>query len=491
MREAINIVWFKRDLRTQDHEPLYLASNQDVPVLLLYIFDADAVHYKDMSPRHHRFVYQCLQEMNQSLDAAGHQVSICYGKSAAIFHAICEQFDVQNVYSYQESGPLHTWHTDKEVAAVFEQHKVVWSDLEKDGVVRALGSRKGWEDHWFDHIGSAIIENHFNWQGAVWKGSDAFELPVEFLAVISVKDSQMQPGGERAGWNYLHSFATERGRNYQRHISKPEYSRKSSSRLSPYIAWGSLSVRQVFHYVRFHPNYENNKRAYRAFLMRLQWRSHFIQKFEVECSYETACVNKGYELLEHEKNEDFIKAWEEGKTGYPLIDACMRALQQTGWINFRMRSMLVSFFCHHLDQDWRDGVYHIARLFLDYEPGIHYTQFQMQAGTTGVNTVRIYNPVKQSKDHDPKGRFIRTWVPELQECPDEFVHEPWTMTAIEQEMYDFKLGEKYPLPLVNLEESGRKARTKIWGHRKHKEVQEEKNRILAVHVKPGKSNGAS
>ncbi len=486
----MNIVWLKRDLRTQDHEPLHLASNAGLPIMLLYIFDSDVLQHQDASVRHHRFVYQSLTELNTNLEITGREISIHYGRSAEIFEAITADFDVQSVYSYQESGTECTWQIDKEVHAVLKANNSKWVEIEKDGVVRALGSRQGWEDHWFDHIGKTIIENSFEWQGVVWK-SEAFELPVHFLNEVTEKDSKMQPGGERAAWNYLHSFATERGKNYQRHISKPEHSRKSSSRLSPYIAWGNLSVRQIFHYVRFHPNYEANKRAFRAFLMRLQWRSHFIQKFEVECSYETQCVNKGYELLEHERNEAFIEAWKEGRTGYPLVDACMRALQQTGWINFRMRSMLVSFFCHHLDQDWRDGVYHIAQLFLDYEPGIHYTQFQMQAGTTGVNTVRIYNPVKQSKDHDPKGTFIRTWVPELKGIPDAFLHEPWTMTSFEQEMYDFRLGEKYPEPLVNLEESGRKARTKIWGHRKHKEVQEEKRRILAVHVKPGKSNGAS
>lgn len=490
MREPINIVWFKRDLRMQDHQPLFNAEQEGLPTLFMYIFDTDMMQHPDAAMRHHRFVYQSLLELNEALSERGHQIEVCYGKSLDVFRTLSEAFDVQTVFSYQESGTETSWKIDREITQFFKENKISWIETEKDGVIRGLRSRTGWEDHWFEQIGWKCIENKWNGQGVVWE-NEAFELPASFLELVKVKDPGMQPGGERAAWKYLHSFASERGRNYQKHISKPEFSRKSSSRLSPYIAWGNLSVRQVFQYVRLHPNYDSNKRAFNAFLMRLQWRSHFIQKFEVECSYETKCINQGYESLEHERNDHFIQAWKLGNTGYPMVDACMRALQQTGWINFRMRSMLVSFFCHHLDQDWRDGVYFIARLFLDYEPGIHYTQFQMQAGTTGVNTVRIYNPVKQSKDHDPKGTFIRKWVPELVAIPDQFLHEPWTMTPFEQEMYDFHLGENYPEPIVNLEESGRHARTKIWGHRKHKEVQDEKRRILAVHVKPGKSRGAS
>jgi deoxyribodipyrimidine photo-lyase len=147
-----------------------------------------------------------------------------------------------------------------------------------------------------------------------------------------------------------------------------------------------------------------------------------------------------------------------------------------------MRAMLVSVLCHHLDIDWRLGVYHLAQLFLDYEPGIHYPQFQMQAGTTGINTIRMYNPIKQSIEHDANGMFIKTWVSELRNAPENFIHEPWKMSELEQELYRVRMGLDYPLPLIDIEAAGRLARDKIWGHRKHALVQTENKRIVYKHT---------
>ncbi|WP_159023637.1 cryptochrome/deoxyribodipyrimidine photo-lyase family protein [Formosa sp. L2A11] len=480
-KESINIVWLKRDIRSQDHEPLFYAEQSELPYIIIYLFEPTLIEYPDTSPRHLKFIYHSINALNKTLEPFNRTVNLFYGEAITIFKYLNEAYHIKSIFSFRESGIQLTWERDKKVHSFCKEHAVIWKESQRDGILRGIKNRDDWNKQWHRKMHTPILQNNYS-TSKIGPLNHPFSLPIKLETELKTYPKQFQPAGELNAWRYLKSFADKRGSNYQKHISKPTESRLSCSRLSPYLAWGNISIKQAFQFVGTHPNGTKNDRAFSAMLTRLHWHCHFIQKFEVECSYETDCINKGYELLAHNKNEAFIKAWKTGTTGYPLIDACMRAVAQTGWINFRMRAMVVSFLTLNLDQDWRDGTYHLARQFLDYEPGIHYPQFQMQAGTTGVNTVRLYNPVKNSQEHAPEGLFIKKWIPELTNVPIAYIHEPWNMTMMEQTFCGVILGEDYPLPIVNLQESARMARDKIWGHKNHPAVQQEKNRILNTHV---------
>ncbi|KJS68063.1 MAG: deoxyribodipyrimidine photo-lyase/cryptochrome family protein [Serpentinimonas sp.] len=414
---ACHVLWFKRDLRLHDHAALVHAAQcaaaDGSPVLCLYALEPSLWAQPDAAALHYAFLRECLQDLQQELQAQGGDLLLWVGEVLPALDWLQQRVGVAALHTHQETGNAHTYARDRAVARWCRTHRVPWHEQVQFGVLRPLRQRSQWLPHWQTQMARPTLPlpTQVRWAsawGLVQKGAgEALGLATDY-ATFRVAD--LPPA--------------------------------SAFGLDPWVA----PLRQR------------------------GGRQQALQDWERFAHSGSAAYRGG-----------ISEALMQGRTGWPMVDACVAMLRQTGWLNFRMRAMLVSVAAYPLWLHWREVGLWLARHFLDYEPGIHWSQMQMQAGTTGINATRVYNPVKQAQDHDPQGQFVRHWLPAMRRVPDAWLFEPWRMPHSVQAHCGVQVGVDLALPLVELQAATRSAKARLHARRAQPEVRAAKAAIVERH----------
>ncbi|MEN0020466.1 MAG: FAD-binding domain-containing protein, partial [Planctomycetota bacterium] len=414
----MQLVWLKRDLRTRDH-PALDAALQHGPTAAVYIYEPSLWQQPEMSAAHLAFINECLADLRERLDALRVPLIFRVGEVTGALGRLHDRLRFSHLWSHEETGLAVTYERDRAVKRWCRDAGVPWTELPQTGVIRGLTDRDGWARRWQARMKDAPLpepepQAQMPDLGDLQLGDLAqpTDLGLKPSSMRGIEGFPVQQGGQSRALSLLDSFLNHRGVNYRADMATPNAGWDACSRLSTHLAWGSISIRTLHHATRerqaelrelklkaerdstpvpFDKRWQGSLTSFQG---RLRWHCHFMQKLETEPEIEHRNMNRAYDGVRTEDPSDWtadertrFDAWCAGQTGYPMIDAAMRCLHSSGWMNFRMRSMLVSFASYHLWLHWKPTATFLAQHFLDFEPGIHFSQFQMQSGVTGINTV--------------------------------------------------------------------------------------------------------
>ena len=478
------LVWFKRDLRWQDHAPLAYAA-QRAPVRCVYVIEPAMWLQPDMALQHFEFIRESLQALDQHLRSFGGSLEVHIGAVPDVLNQLWQEAPFSELCSHEETGNGFTFARDRQVADWCQEKQLSWREFPQFGVVRRLKNRKLWLALWEKHMQSPMqnpVALRF------WRSTPGKPFAMTAPSHLKHDPPLRQRGGRDLALATLHGFLHARSLGYRGGISSPISAPDACSRLSAYLAWGCVSMREVVQQTRacldqLPPQAMRHRSGLKAFISRLYWHCHFIQKLESEPDIEWHNMHRGYDdLREAEFNFEHFEALKAARTGWPMVDASVTMLRETGWLNFRMRAMLVSVAAYPLWLHWRPVGEWLATQFLDYEPGIHWSQMQMQSGTTGMNTTRVYNPIKQAQDHDPFGQFVRNWLPTLRSVPDSWLFQPWLMPENLRANTVLKPGTEIIQPIVDLAITSREAKQRLHARRQNPAVKAGKQAVIEKHA---------
>jgi deoxyribodipyrimidine photo-lyase len=508
------VVWFKRDLRTQDHAPLQHAvwrtrqsgttGPQRDSVLCLYIHEPSAAEAPEFSAQHSAFLRESLDDLRQQLQALGSDLLETVGEAVEVFDRLKTHLDASglglsssssssslstlSIWSHQETTTLREYARDRDVKRWCKANGIRNIEFAQNAVLRGRAweqaSGNPFEQHLQEACQQPLISISAQDCAGVWASLPwASALPDEIPRGSGQDLPRRMKGGRAVALERLAAFTEfDRLAAYPKFISTPIDAEDGCSRLSPHLAFGTVSDREVVRAVNDAANRADEQlapaqaqwvqKASSFFAQRLYWRTGYLQLLETHPEFERGGdVQELMGLREPHFDQERFDRWATGNTGFPMVDASMRMLRQTGWINMRMRGMLASFALNELWLPPKPVGEHLARLFLDYEPAIHWSQINIHAGLLSGSRPLVYSPIKQAQDQDPKGVFVRRWVPELAKVPDEHIAQPWLMSPSEQEEASCRigsLGSDYPEPMVDFKAASKCAKDRVYALREGK-----------------------
>jgi deoxyribodipyrimidine photo-lyase len=454
MGTSTAIVWFRRDLRSHDHPALATAAREYDRIVPLFVFDDLLLHGRFASAPRTAFMLGCLQDLDGALAERGAGLCVRFGRPEHELPALAASAGAAAVLWTSDVSP-YARARDRRVTEALRQAGVrarthpgaYCADV---SVPRTQDGRpfSVFTPFWRaqQRLARRPVQRapaHL----ALPTGLDRGRLPG--LQALGLPDAGELPEpfcapGERAGRAAMARWLDGPVEHYG---ERRDLLEGGTSGLSPYLRWGCISAREL------------EQRAQRrggpgpaAFVRQLAWRDFYAHVLLSHPGNARAEFHPRLRALEWDADDELLQAWQQGRTGYPLVDACMRQLTRTGWMPNRARLVAGSFLTKDLHLDWRAGEAWFERLLLDGEPAQNNGNWQWVA-STGVDPApcsrRIFNPVLQQRRHDPDGRYVRRWVPELREVPGRRLAEPWTMSDAEQQAARCVIGSDYPGPVAD------------------------------------------
>lgn len=426
----MQVLWFKRDLRLSDHLPLFEAmrnAKHHGLVLPLYIHEPSHIADPHTARQHQAFLHECLDDLQQQFRAVGGYLHEELGEAVEVLAALHAQFKFTHLWAHQETTQLAQYQRDKAVAVWCRSTGVEFIELPQNNVQRGASFSRALEEKpsfqtYLDRAAQEPIKNPAGRDlSAFFTSKPPHELKRSAIPSAAGDDKPLRMKGGRTQARAVAAkfFTPAKLKSYPFSISSPLKAWNGCSRLSPYLACGVVSDREVLQKLNALVNTVHGQGdahaiakvedAARFYVDRLIWRQGYFQQFENHTGLETDAFYQGEPS---EINAAYLQAWQNGQTGFPYIDALQRCLFQTGWLNMRARATLVSFACVQLGLPWQPVALYLAQQFLDFEPAIHYGQVRIASGTSHFSQMLVYDPLKQQLEQDPKGEFVKRWLPE-------------------------------------------------------------------------------